>query len=95
MNNDGLATYEAWDMTAPVVPPRSRLFHINPVGLGTPLVECLTSYFSRVAEAHSVSPGALQHYEVPKYGAHRQSMCPCSGRWKPSSFAHPTGAPCV
>jgi hypothetical protein len=59
MNNDGLATYETWDMTAPVIPPRSRLFHINPVGLGTPLVECLTSYISRVAQAHSISPGAL------------------------------------
>jgi DNA-binding transcriptional regulator YdaS (Cro superfamily) len=74
MNDDGPAIYEAWDMTAPVVPPRSRLFHISPAGLGTPLVECLTSYFSRVAQAHSVSPGALQNHEVPKYGARRVNI---------------------
>ena len=59
MRNDDPATYETWDMTAPVVPPRSRLFHINPVGFGTSLVECLTSYFSRVAQAHSVSAGLV------------------------------------
>ena len=29
MSNDGLATYEAWDLAAPVVPPRSQLFHLN------------------------------------------------------------------
>ena len=74
MNDDGPATYEAWDMTAPVVPPRSRLFHISPVGFGTALVECLTSYFSRVAQAHSVSPGVLQNHEVPKYGARRTNI---------------------
>jgi hypothetical protein len=74
MNDDGPAIYEAWDMTAPVVPPRSRLFHINPAGFGTPLVECLTSYYSRVAKAHSVSPGALQNYEVPKYGVRRRNI---------------------
>jgi hypothetical protein len=86
MNNDDLAIYEAWDMTAPVVPPRSRLFHLSPVGLGTPLVECLTSYFSRVAEAHSVSPGALQHYEVPRYGAHRQNIFSCGIKSRARSF---------
>jgi hypothetical protein len=86
MNNDSLATYETWDMTAPVVPPRSRLFHINPVGLGTPLVECLTSYISRVAQAHSISPGALQHHEVPKYGAHRQNIFSCGIKSRARSF---------
>ena len=86
MNNDSLATYEAWDMTAPLVPPRSRLFHIDPVGLGTPLVECLTSYISRVAQAHSISPGALQHHEVPKYGAPRQNIFSCGIRSRARSL---------
>jgi len=89
MRNDDLATYETWDMTAPVIPPRSRLFHINPVGLGTPLVECLTSYISRVAQAHSISPGALQHHEVPKSGAPRQNIFSCGiksrARWRARS----------
>ena len=88
MNNDSLATatYETWDMTAPVVPPRSRLFHISPIGLGTPLVECLTSYISRVAQAHSISPGALQHHEVPKYGAPRQNIFSCGIKSRARSF---------
>ena len=86
MNNDSLATYETWDMTAPAVPPRSRLFHIDPVGLGTPLVECLTSYISRVAQAHSISPGALQYHEVPKYGAPRQNIFSCGIKSRARSF---------
>ena len=77
MSNDGLAAYETWDMTAPVVPPRSRLFNLSPVGFGTSLVECLTSYFSRVAQAHSVSPGALHHHEVMKHGARRRNIFSC------------------
>ena len=86
MSNDGLATYEAWDVAAPVVPPRSQLFHLNPVGFGTPLVECLTSYFSRVAQAHSVSPGALHHHEVMKYGVHRRNMFSCGINARARSF---------
>ena len=35
MRTDDLATYETWDMTMPVVPPRSRLFNLSPVGFGT------------------------------------------------------------
>ena len=77
MRNDDLATYETWDMTAPVVPPRSRLFNLSPVGFGTSLVECLTSYFSRVAQAHSVTPGALHHHELMKHGARRRNMFGC------------------
>ena len=86
MSNDGLAAYETWDMTAPAVPPRSRLFHINPVGFGTSLVECLTSYFSRLAQAHSVSAGALHHHEVTKHGAHRQNIFSCGIKSRARSF---------
>jgi hypothetical protein len=43
MRDDGLATYEKWDMTAPAVPPRSRFFNLSPTGFGTSMVECLTS----------------------------------------------------
>jgi len=86
MSTDGLAAYETWDMTAPAVPPRSRLFHINPVGFGTSLVECLTSYFSRLAQAHSVSAGALHHHEVTKHGAHRQNIFSCGIKSRARSF---------
>ena len=78
MPSDDLATYETWDMTAPVVPPRSRLFNLSPVGFGTSLVECLTSYFSRVAQAHSVTPGALHHHELMKQ-VHAVETCSAAG----------------
>lgn len=77
MRTDGLAAYETWDLTAPVVPPRSRFFNLNPIGVGTPMVECLTSYFSRLAEAHCLSPGALNQHELMLRGAGARNMFSC------------------
>lgn len=68
MRDDGLATYENWDMTAPVIPPRSRFFNLSPIGFGTRMVECLTSYISRLAQVHSVTPGVLCQREVMNHG---------------------------
>ncbi|MGN7299507.1 TniQ family protein [Ferdinandcohnia sp. SAFN-114] len=39
--------------------PRSKLFSIEPIGLGTPYVESLTSYISRLADYHCVFTGVL------------------------------------
>jgi transcriptional regulator with XRE-family HTH domain len=86
MRKDDLATYERWDMTAPVLPPRSRVFNLTPAGFGTSMVECLTSYISRLAQAHSVTPGALHHHEVMKYGAPRRNMFSCGIRIRARSF---------
>ena len=36
------------------IPPRSRLYSLEPIGIGTPQTESLTSYISRLAAAHSV-----------------------------------------
>lgn len=41
------------------IPPRSRLFSLEPIGVGTSEAEGLTSYIIRLAEAHSVSPCRL------------------------------------
>ncbi len=41
------------------VPPRSRLYNLEPIGIGTGSVECLTSYVSRLAAAHCLSPAVL------------------------------------
>jgi transcriptional regulator with XRE-family HTH domain len=38
---------------------RSTLYNLEPIGIGTPYVESLTSYISRLAEAHCVSTGSL------------------------------------
>jgi len=50
---------ESWDLTAPLVPPRARFYPLEPIGVGTPLVEGLTGYLLRLAEAHAVSVAAL------------------------------------
>jgi hypothetical protein len=42
----------------------SRLFHLQPIGVGTPFVESLTGYIKRLAEAHSVSLGTLIKKEI-------------------------------
>jgi TniQ len=47
------------DPVLPDIPPRSRLFHLAPIGVGTRSVESLTSYISRLAVAHSVTTGTL------------------------------------
>jgi hypothetical protein len=56
---DGLTIYESWNVDLPVFPPRSRLHSLQPQGNGTALIECLTSYVSRLAASHCVSPSAL------------------------------------
>ncbi|WP_108671565.1 helix-turn-helix domain-containing protein [Peribacillus acanthi] len=38
---------------------RSILYNLDPIGIGTPFVESLTSYISRLAEAHCVATGSL------------------------------------
>jgi len=36
------------------IPPRSQLYSLEPMGVGTGMVESLTSYIGRLAEAHSL-----------------------------------------
>ncbi len=55
---------ELWDLTPPITPSPSRLFHLEPIGLDTCYVESLTSYVARLAQAHSVPPGTLLAIEV-------------------------------
>jgi transcriptional regulator with XRE-family HTH domain len=74
MRTDGFAAYETWDLTMPMVPPRSRLYNLDPAGFGTSMVECLTSYFSRLAEAHCLSPGVLVQHELMPHGAGARNM---------------------
>ena len=41
------------------IPPRSVLYQLLPIGIGTPGVESLTSDINRLAEAHCLTPGTL------------------------------------
>ena len=47
-----------------VLAPHSRLNCLAPIGLGTPFVECVTGYMSRLAASHLVTTGALFEFEV-------------------------------
>jgi transcriptional regulator with XRE-family HTH domain len=46
------------------LPPRSRLYPLKPIGIGTPFVESLSGYVSRLADAHGVSVGDLLGREL-------------------------------
>jgi transcriptional regulator with XRE-family HTH domain len=45
-------------------PTRSPLYSQRPMGVGGPLVESLTGYFSRLASAHSLTVSALIDHEI-------------------------------
>ncbi|MDZ7609407.1 MAG: helix-turn-helix domain-containing protein [Eubacteriales bacterium] len=64
MQADSLTTYESWNLSHPDIPPRSRLYHLEPIGIGTPYAESLTSYISRLADAHSVYTSTLISREL-------------------------------
>jgi hypothetical protein len=59
MNTSKNPPYEQWNLTLPPLPKPSVLYPLPPVGIGTPHVESMTSYFTRLAEAHCVFPGVL------------------------------------
>lgn len=48
------------------LPPRTVLAALPPMGVGTPYVESLSSYFQRLASWHNVSPKALARTHVLK-----------------------------
>ncbi len=64
MLNDDLEIYDSCDLEKPLIPPRSRLYHLEPIGVGTPYVESLSSYIARLAEAHCLTPKLLLEREI-------------------------------
>ena len=55
---------DTWDLTLPTNTPHSRLYALEPLGMGTPEIESLTSYMVRLAGVHSVSLRTLVFQEV-------------------------------
>ena len=55
---------ELWDLQKPAVPPRSRLFHLQPIAIGTLFAESLMSYVVRLADYHCVTPRHLVIKEI-------------------------------
>lgn len=64
MLTHGLTLSEGGAVFPPALPPRSRLFHLEPAGVGTPYVESLSGYASRLAEKHSTTLYYLFSIEV-------------------------------
>ena len=56
--------YDLWNLAPRALPPRSRLYSLQPMAIGTSRVESLTSYFMRLAEAHTVSVRTLILQEI-------------------------------
>ncbi len=56
--------YDLWDLAPRVIPPRSRLYSLQPMAIGTRRVESLSSYIMRLAEAHTVSVRTLILQEI-------------------------------
>ena len=79
------AVFESWDCTRPVLPPRSRLYSLEPVGIGTPFVESLSGYIARLADAHAVSVGNLVGREL---SALASSALVCPSREQLASDSH-------
>ena len=58
------AVYGAWETAPPVPKPWSYLYPLPPIGIGTPAVESLTGYITRLAAAHAVEAGVLVNSEL-------------------------------
>ena len=59
-----LSPYQSWDLTSPIIPPRTRLVPLEPIGVGTAYIESLTSYTCRLAHVHSITVGKLFNHEI-------------------------------
>jgi hypothetical protein len=71
-------TYPVTDQEPIVLPARSRLYSLQPIGIGSQLSESLTSYVSRLAEAHRVRLSTVVLHEiVPHF--HRRSIATDGG----------------
>lgn len=68
METDKIYVDELMDEMECVAPPRSYLYHLKPICIGTSQVESLTSFISRLAEAHCVPMRKLLlHVILPLY----------------------------
>ena len=76
--------YEEWDLSPPTISPRSELYWLEPIGIGTPYVESLSSYFRRLADAHCVSIAHLFEEKVAPLMGRQYLIQGTSTKW--SSF---------
>ncbi|MBD2605768.1 TniQ family protein [Scytonema hofmannii FACHB-248] len=68
-----LKLYPSWNTQKPPIPPRSRLYNLEPIGIGTHYVESLTGYVIRLAEQHCITTRQLLLNEIaPLMGRERK-----------------------
>ena len=85
--------YPSWELLLPPLAPRSRLYQIEPLGIGTPATECFTSYLARLAQSHCLRVGnLLLDYVLPYLRGtgndpHRQYRCFALSRMKTAQSA--------
>lgn len=58
------------------IPERSYLYNLKPIGIGTPYVECLTSYMTRLANAHHTSSHELVTKMLKSIGINHKPLYP-------------------
>ena len=64
MSGKQFKTYQTLNLDNIAPHQFSELYSLNPIGIGQPLIESLTSYISRLAFAHCVYPGILMERVV-------------------------------
>jgi hypothetical protein len=84
-----VAVCEPLTTQIPQLPARSWAYHLEPIGIGTSACESLTSYVTRLSEAHCVTVRALferkiKHEVVADKGGNRGMVEPNSrlGTWQ-------------
>ncbi|ACK73992.1 hypothetical protein PCC7424_5417 (plasmid) [Gloeothece citriformis PCC 7424] len=73
--------YPSLNTNLPIIPERSVLYSLEPIGVGTPYCESLTSYLTRLSYEHGVSIDKLlslndffTHYEKEPYPNNRHGV---------------------
>ena len=54
-SEDRIPNLDPDKLIAQLMPARSRLYHLQPIGVGTPYVECLTGFAARLAHRHGIT----------------------------------------
>jgi hypothetical protein len=62
-------------LALPSIPPRTRLCSLEPIGVGTPFVESLVSYLTRLADTHCVAPVNLTFEVILPLFKDGQALC--------------------
>lgn len=80
--------FDSWDLKPSALPPRSRLYSQKPIGIGTPLVESITGYVSRLADAHAVSVSDMVSRELSLIGSKPARPFGCFVPWDKTTGPH-------